>query len=101
MGLPIRDSEAKTGVENRALLCAPSSCNVHLESPRISRDSDLGTSVTTTSVIGFLLLFVILKFKSCALPAVTTTSEGLLLLALLAVSPLGDPVIVEARIILS
>src|SRR5215218_4364257 len=101
IGLPIRDSEAKTRVENRALLCAFSSCNVHLESPRISRDSDLGTSVTTTSVIGFLLLLVILKFRSCALPAIMATSEGSLLLALPPVLPVGEPVIVEAKMILS
>src|SRR5215208_1839609 len=99
-GLPIRDSEAKTRVENRALFCALSSCKVHLESPRISRDSDLGTSVTTTSVIGFLLLLVILKFRSAALPAIMVTSESLLL-ALPAGLPLIGPVTVEARMILS
>src|SRR5215210_907848 len=99
-GLPIRDSEAKTRVENRALLCALSSCKVHLESPRISRDSDFGTSVTTTSVIGFLLLLVMLKFRSCARPAIMVTSEESLLPALPAVLSVGAPVIVEARMIL-
>src|ERR671932_2181926 len=99
MGFPIRDSEAKTRDENRAFPCGPSSCNVHLESPRIATESDLGTSVTTTSVIGFLLLLVILKFRSCVLPAIITISEDLLLLAL----PTGlfavEPVMAEAAII--
>src|SRR5215211_7305256 len=100
-GLPIRDSEAKTRVENRALFCALSSCKVHLESPRISRDSDLGTSVTRTSVIGFLLLLVILKFRSAARPAIMVTSEESLRLALPAGLPVVGPVTVEARMILS
>src|SRR5215218_2289330 len=103
-GLPIRDSEAKTRVENRALFSALSSCKVHLESPRISRESDLGTRVTTTSVIGFLLLLVILKFMSAARPAIMVTSEESLLVALLATLlvalPVVEPVTIEARIIL-
>src|ERR671910_3111804 len=101
-GLPISDSEAKTRVENRALLCAANSCTVHLESPRISKDSDLGTSVTTRSVIGFLLLLVMLKLRSCARPAIIVTSEeSLLLLALPSALPAGEPVIVEANMIRS
>src|ERR671910_3380592 len=99
-GLPISDSEAKTCVENCVLLCAANSCTVHLESPMISNDSDPGTSATTTSVIGFLLLLVILKFRSCARPAIIVTSEELLLLALLSALPAGEPVIAEARMIL-
>src|SRR5215210_6431940 len=99
-GLPIRDSEPKTRVENRALLCAPNSCKVHLESPRISRDSDFGISVTRTSVIGFLLLLVILKFRSAARPAIMITSEESFLLALAPALPVVEPVTVEARMIL-
>src|SRR5919107_5464713 len=92
IGFPIRDSEAKTRVENRALFCALSSCKVHLESPRISREFDLGTSVTTTSVIGFLLLLVILKFMSAARPAIMVTSEESLLVVLAAALPVVGPV---------
>src|ERR671932_2604436 len=101
MGLPIRDSEAKTRVENDALLCGLRRCNVHLEFPRIATDSDRGTSVTTISVIGFLLLLAMLKFRSCALPAIIIISEVLLLLALLAALFAGVPVtVVEVAIIL-
>ncbi len=100
-GLPISDSDAKTRVGNRALPWAANSCNVHLESPRISKDSDLGTSVTTISVIGFLLLLVMLKFMSCGLPAIIVTSDESLLGELLSALPAGEPVIVEASRIFS
>jgi hypothetical protein len=68
----------------------------------ISKDSDLETSVTTISVIGFLLLLVMLKFISCARPAIIVTSEASLPLGLFPASSVGEePVIIEARITLS
>src|SRR5690606_314441 len=99
-GFPIKDSEANTRVENRAFVCGSSDGSVHRESPRISSESDLEVSVTTTSVTGLSLLFVMLKFRSSALPARMAALGAAASLALPALPSAGEPVIVVPKMML-
>jgi hypothetical protein len=79
-GVPIRELEANTLVDNTGLVCGPKLCIFHCELPKILTELDWDVRETAISVIELGILLILLelrvKFKSCTLPAVSWIVVG-------------------------